>query len=164
MKKSAKVTRHSSAELPREVSSWTPAAYGVRHRFAGRLFIPPGPGDCGFIESSAEAEFGRAASGGIRVPVSWQGHFAEGASVTFLVLQGPDGYIEAFDIEAVGRGEGLGIPSHHLECHAVPVLMLAKLQHCLPIDSGCHQFIDKVLDIQLWQRQATHCANCAAAQ
>ena len=38
----------------------TPAAYGGRHRrFAGRLFLLPGTGGCGFIQSSAEAEFGR---------------------------------------------------------------------------------------------------------
>ena len=33
--------------------------------------------------------------------------------VTFLVGEGPDG-LEAFDLEAVGRSEGLGIPSLHL--------------------------------------------------
>ena len=44
-KKSARAAASPSAELLREVSSWTPAAYGVRHRrFAGRLFIPPEPG------------------------------------------------------------------------------------------------------------------------
>ena len=75
----------------------------ARHRrFAGRLFILLGPSGCGFIESSAEAEFGRAAFGGFRVPVSWQGHFAADASVTFSVWKGPDGFMD--DIEAVGRG------------------------------------------------------------
>ena len=43
-KKSARAAASPSAELPREVSSWTPAAYGARHRrFAGRLFLLPGP-------------------------------------------------------------------------------------------------------------------------
>ena len=73
----------------------------VRHRrFAGRLFIPPGPGGCGFIEYSAEAEFGRAASGGIRDPVSLARTLCRRR---FRDLQGLDGYMEAFDIEAVGR-------------------------------------------------------------
>ena len=36
--------------------------------------------------------------------VSWQGLFARNASVTFSVRTGPDGFMEAHDIEAVGRG------------------------------------------------------------
>ena len=35
-------------------------------RFAGRLLILPCPAGCGFVESSAEAVFGRAALGGFR--------------------------------------------------------------------------------------------------
>ena len=90
--KSARAAASPSAELPREVSSWTPAAYRARHRrFAGRLFILPESRGCGFIESSAEAEFGGAAFGGFRVPVSWEGHFAADAFVTFSVRTGPDG-------------------------------------------------------------------------
>ena len=77
----------------------------ARHRrFVGRLFILPGSRGCSFIESSAEAEFGDAAFGGFRVPVSWQGHFAEDASVTFSVRTGPDGFMEPCDIEAAGWG------------------------------------------------------------
>ena len=41
---------------------------------------------------------------GFRVPVSWQGHFAADASVTFSVWTGLDGFMEAYDIEAAGRG------------------------------------------------------------
>ena len=59
---------------------------------------------CGFIDSDAVAEFGDAAFGGFRVPVSWQGHFAANASVTFSVRTGLDGFMEAYDIEAAGRG------------------------------------------------------------
>ena len=72
-------------------------------RFVGPLFILPGSRGCGFIESSAEAEFGDAAFGGFRVPVSWQGHFAEDASATFSVRKGPNGFMEAYDVEEVGR-------------------------------------------------------------
>ena len=88
------------------VSGQSSTARGrARHRrFAGRLFILPDSRGCGFIESSAEAEFGDAAVGGFRVPVSWEGHFAADASVTFSVRTGPDGFMEAYDIEAVGRG------------------------------------------------------------
>ena len=69
-KKIARAAASPSAELPREVSPWTPAAYRARHRrFAGRLFVLPDSRGCGFIESSAEAEFGDAAFGGFRVPV-----------------------------------------------------------------------------------------------
>ena len=76
----------------------------ARHRrFVGRLFILPDSRGCGFIESRVEAEFGRAAFGGFRVPVSWQGHFAVDSTVTFSVRTGPDGFMEAYDIEAVGR-------------------------------------------------------------
>ena len=46
---------------------------------------------------------GDAAFGGFRVPVSWQGHFAARAVVTFFVQTGPDGFTEAYDIEAAGR-------------------------------------------------------------
>ena len=73
---------------------------------AGRLFIPPGPRGCGFIESSAEAKFGRAARVRFPVPVSWQGHFPDDASATFLVLVGLDGFMEACDIEMAGSGQG----------------------------------------------------------
>ena len=73
-------------EVLKAPSQDTTAQGRARHRrFAGRLFILPGPGGCGFTESSAEAEFGRAAFGGFRVPVSWQGHFAADVSVTFSV-------------------------------------------------------------------------------
>ena len=55
-------------------------------------------GGYGFIESSAEAQFGDAAFAGFRVPVSWQGHFAVDASVTFSVQMGPDGFMEALTL------------------------------------------------------------------
>ena len=58
---------------------------------------------CGFIDSDAVAEFGDAVFGGFRVPVSWQGHFAANASVTFSVRMAPDGFMEAFDIDSVCR-------------------------------------------------------------
>ena len=45
-------------------------------------------------------EFGDAAFGGCPVPVSWQGHFAARAVVTFFVRTGPDGFMEANDIKA----------------------------------------------------------------
>ena len=53
--------------------------------------------------SSAEAEFGRAALVGSESPSRGQGHFAGDTSVTFSVRTGPDGFMEAYDIEAVGR-------------------------------------------------------------
>ena len=60
---------------------------------SGGLFILPDSRGCGFIESSAEAEFGESASGGFRVPVSWQEHFAVDSTVTFSVRKGPTGFI-----------------------------------------------------------------------
>ena len=54
------------------------------------------------------------------------------------------------------RGEPLGIPSPHLGCHDVPVLVQYKFQQSVPIDSGYPplQFIDRVLDTPvLPQRQ-----------
>ena len=80
----------------------------VRHRrFAARLFIPPCAAGCGFIDCDAVAEFGDAAFGGFRVPVSWQGHFARKAPVTFSVRMGPDGFMEAYHVEAVGKERAL---------------------------------------------------------
>ena len=96
----------------------TTARGRARHRrFAGRFFILPSAAGCGFIDCDAVAEFGDAAFGGFRVPVSWQGHFAARAVVTFSVRTGPDGFIEAYDTEATVRGAGLGIPSLLLGCH-----------------------------------------------
>ena len=96
------------------VSGQSSTARGrARHRrFAGRLFILPGPGSCGFIESSAEAEFGRAAFGGFRVPVSWQGHFAVDTSVTFVLCadgSGPASWRPTTSRRWVG-GEGAWHP------------------------------------------------------
>ena len=45
------------------------------------------------------------------------GSFSLHGWVTFSVGKGPDG-LEAVDLQAVGRGEGLGIPSPHLGCHS----------------------------------------------
>ena len=58
---------------------------------------------CGFIESSADSEFGDSAFGGFRVPVSWQGHCVVDSTVTFLVRKGPNGFMEAYDTVEVGR-------------------------------------------------------------
>ena len=56
-------------------------------------------------------ESGDAASGGFRVRVPWQEHFARNASVMFSVRTGPDGFMEAYNIEAGGSGvRGLASP------------------------------------------------------
>ena len=59
---------------------------------ADSFFILGDSRGCGIIESSAEAEFGESASGGFRVPVSWQVHFAVDSTVTFSVRKGPAGF------------------------------------------------------------------------
>ena len=76
--------------VPRQGS--TARGRADHRRFVGRLFILADSRGCGFIESSAEAEFGESASGGFRGPVSWQGHFAVDSTVTFSVWKGPAGF------------------------------------------------------------------------
>ena len=81
-----------------------------RRRFAGRFFTLPSAAGCGFIDSDAVAEFGDAAFGGFRVPVSWQGHFAAREAVTFSVRTGSDGFMEAYDMRWRFGVRGLASP------------------------------------------------------
>ena len=79
-----------------------------RRRFAGRLFIPPCAAGCGFIDSDAVAEFGDAAFGGLRVPVSWQGHFARD-----VLCPDGSGRLHGGLRHRGGRSGVTGLPSPH---------------------------------------------------
>ena len=96
----------------------TTARGRARHRqFVGRLFILPEPEGCGFIESSAEAESGRAAFGGFRVPISWQEALRRRLVRDVLYGRVQTASWRPTTSRRWVGSEGLVIPSPHLGCH-----------------------------------------------
>ena len=140
-KKSARAAASPNAELPREVlmvlviagllvisCSSSPVCWSSRarhRRFAGRLFLLLGPGGCDPVQRGGRVR---------RCCVWW----LSGACLVAGALRRssvrdvlcPDGFMEAFNIEAVGGVEGLGIPSPHLGCHIVGSLALLVSSTC----------------------------------